>query len=73
MLYYLLFCKNVAIELLARTHGHYIVIDIKVSVAPYISVEEGNAISKKVKKGLLVNHRDIKKVFVHINPYSLDI
>lgn len=59
-------------ELLARTHGHYIVIDIKVSVDPNISVEEGHLISKKVKQGLLTNHRDIKKVFVHINPYRLD-
>ncbi|OLO39382.1 cation-efflux pump [Alkalihalophilus pseudofirmus] len=59
-------------ELLARTHGHYIVIDIKVSVDPHISVEEGHFISKKVKQGLLANHRDIKKVFVHINPYRIE-
>ncbi|ADU30334.1 cation diffusion facilitator family transporter [Evansella cellulosilytica] len=56
-------------ELFARTHGHYIVVDIKVSVDPHISVEEGHFISKEVKKLLLDNHQDIKKVLVHINPY----
>lgn len=59
-------------ELLARTHGHYIVVDIKVSVDPHITVEDGHLISKKVKKGLLTNHNEIKKVFVHINPYRLE-
>ncbi|MDZ5712806.1 cation diffusion facilitator family transporter [Jeotgalibacillus haloalkalitolerans] len=57
-------------ELLARTHGHYIVIDIKVSVDPYITVEEGHRISKNVKRRLLERHQDINNVLVHINPYN---
>jgi cation diffusion facilitator family transporter len=57
-------------ELLARTHGHYIVVDIKVSVDPNLSVEKGHSISKEVKKVLLAKHSDIKRVFVHINPYQ---
>ncbi|QGG48822.1 cation diffusion facilitator transporter family protein [Heliorestis convoluta] len=56
-------------ELFARTHGHYIVIDIKVSVDPDLSVEEGHSISKNVKNALLEKHKNIRKVFVHINPY----
>ncbi|MFB1083433.1 cation diffusion facilitator family transporter [Jeotgalibacillus sp. JSM ZJ347] len=57
-------------ELLARSHGHYIVIDIKVSVDPYITVEEGHRISKNVKRRLLERHEDINNVLVHINPYN---
>lgn len=57
-------------ELLARTHGHYLVIDIRVGVDPDITVEDGHLISKQVKKALLANHSDIQKVFVHINPYD---
>ncbi|MBM4762920.1 cation diffusion facilitator family transporter [Bacillus sp. B15-48] len=56
-------------ELLARTHGHYIVIDIKVGVNPHLTVEEGHLISKQVKKALLANHSNVNQVFVHINPY----
>ncbi|MDY7221203.1 cation diffusion facilitator family transporter [Halalkalibacterium halodurans] len=59
-------------ELLARTHGHYIVVDIKVGVDPNLSVEEGHRISKRVKKALLANHSHIKRVFVHINPYQTE-
>ncbi|MDQ0256386.1 cation diffusion facilitator family transporter [Evansella vedderi] len=59
-------------ELLARTHGHYIVVDIKVSVDPTISVEEGHLIAKEVKRSLLTNHSDIKRVFVYINPYRIE-
>ncbi|TFE00537.1 cation diffusion facilitator family transporter [Jeotgalibacillus salarius] len=57
-------------KLLARTHGHYIVIDIKVSVDPYITVEEGHRISKNVKRILLEQHEDVNQVLVHINPFN---
>lgn len=56
-------------ELLARTHGHYVVIDLKVSVNSSLSVEEGHLISKEVKKELLKKHKNIKRVLVHVNPY----
>ncbi|SEN92266.1 cation diffusion facilitator family transporter [Amphibacillus marinus] len=59
-------------ELLARTHGHYIVIDIKVSVDPHISVEEGHLIGKAVKTTLLRQHPDVQRVLVHINPYNFE-
>ncbi|MDV2884551.1 cation diffusion facilitator family transporter [Alkalihalophilus pseudofirmus] len=59
-------------ELLARNHGHYVVIDLKVSVEPHISVEDGHSISKKVKSNLLSTHQNVKKVMIHINPYRKD-
>lgn len=59
-------------ELLARTHGHYMIVDIKVSVDPSITVEDGHFISKRVKKCLTRDFDDIQNVFVHINPYRPD-
>ncbi|PRO65148.1 cation-efflux pump [Alkalicoccus urumqiensis] len=56
-------------ELLAREHGHYVIIDIKLSVDPYISVEDGHRIGKQVKKRLM-KYRHVHDVRVHINPYS---
>ncbi|WP_241481623.1 cation transporter dimerization domain-containing protein [Mesobacillus campisalis] len=38
---------------MARNHGHYLVIDIRVGVDPHITVEQGHLISKEVKKALL--------------------
>ena len=56
-------------SLYAREHGHYVIVDIKVSVDPYITVEEGHRIGKHVKETLM-KQDNVQNVFVHINPYS---
>src|SRR5699024_1673783 len=40
-------------QLLAREHGHYVIVDVKIAVNPLISVEEGHAIGKQVKMKLI--------------------
>ncbi|MDQ0231513.1 cation diffusion facilitator family transporter [Metabacillus malikii] len=57
-------------ELHAREHGHYVIVDIKVSVDPKMTVEEGHRIGKLVKQKLMEEHDHVQNVFVHINPYS---
>ncbi|TVP85427.1 MAG: cation transporter [Alkalicoccus sp.] len=56
-------------ELLAREHGHYVIIDIKLSVDPYITVEDGHRIGKQVKRKLM-RYSYVQDVRVHINPYA---
>ncbi len=56
-------------QLLARTHGQYVIIDIKLSVHPEITVNDGHDIAVKVKIALLEMHDEVEDVFVHINPY----
>ncbi|MDQ0254256.1 cation diffusion facilitator family transporter [Evansella vedderi] len=56
-------------ELLAREHGHYVIIDIKVAVDPTITVKEGHAIGKKVKEKLMEDQY-VQDVRVHINPFG---
>jgi cation diffusion facilitator family transporter len=56
-------------ELYARVHGHYVIIDLKVAVDPYITVEEGHLIGKEVKKRLM-EEANVQNVLVHINPYN---
>jgi cation diffusion facilitator family transporter len=58
-------------ELHAREHGHYVIIDLKISVDPHMTVEEGHRIGKCVKKKLMEN-KNVQNVLVHINPYSED-
>lgn len=53
----------------ARTHGRYVVLDVRLSVDPQISVEDGHTIGKHVKKSLLENHADVKDAIIHLNPY----
>jgi cation diffusion facilitator family transporter len=56
-------------ELLARKHGYYVIVDLKIGVDPHLTVEEGHRIGKSVKKILLENDI-VEDVKVHINPYS---
>ncbi|OZM57828.1 cation-efflux pump [Lottiidibacillus patelloidae] len=56
-------------SLQAREHGHYVIVDIKVAVDPFMTVEEGHKVGKNVKEKLL-SEAHIQDVFVHINPYS---
>lgn len=56
-------------QLLARTHGSYIIIDVKFSVDKHITVEAGHAIAKEVKNTLMKKHTEVEDVLVHINPY----
>ncbi|PHA00847.1 cation-efflux pump [Bacillus pseudomycoides] len=58
-------------SLYAREHGHYVIVDIKVSVDPLITVEDGHRIGKHVKE-VLMRQDNVQNVFVHINPYSPD-
>jgi cation diffusion facilitator family transporter len=53
----------------AREHGHYIIVDIKISVPSDLSVEEGHTISKRVKDELM-KIENIEDVLVHVNPYE---
>ncbi|SDY03248.1 cation diffusion facilitator family transporter [Thermoactinomyces sp. DSM 45892] len=57
-------------NLRARQHGHYVIVDVKISVDPHITVEEGHRIGKQVKRTLLDRFDHVEDVFVHVNPYD---
>lgn len=57
-------------ELLARTHGQYVIIDIKLSVDASITVLEGHDIAVFVKNALMETYPEVEDVLVHINPYK---
>lgn len=57
-------------DLRAREHGHYVIVDIKISVNPKITVIEGHEIGKSVKHQLLTKFSHVSDVFVHVNPYD---
>src|SRR5690606_33266257 len=47
-------------QILARTHGSYVIIDIKISVDQTISVKKGHDIAKETKKALLDKHKEVE-------------
>ena len=57
-------------DLRARETGHYVIVDIKISVNPRITVLEGHDIAKSVKQNLMDKFSHVSDVFVHVNPYD---
>lgn len=57
-------------ELFARTHGSYVIIDLKISVDSKMSVKKGHDIGKSAKITLMQTHPEVSNVFVHINPFN---
>jgi cation diffusion facilitator family transporter len=53
----------------ARSHGSYVIIDVKISVDSTITVDEGHAIAVEVKDGLIEQYEEVQDVNVHVNPY----
>src|SRR5699024_4045999 len=49
-------------ELLARTHGSYVIIDIKISVDPNITVKNGHDIASQTKGALRDQHVEVEDV-----------
>ena len=59
-------------DLCAREHGHYVVIEMTISVNPRLSVWEGHEVSKKIKLQLMKQYHHVTNVFIHVNPYDVD-
>jgi len=57
-------------QMLARTHGSYLIIDLKVSVDPNLTVREGHDIAFAIRKILIRDFEEIEDVLVHINPFE---
>jgi divalent metal cation (Fe/Co/Zn/Cd) transporter len=57
-------------ELRARERGHYVLVDVKISVNPKISVHEGHEIARLVKQQLLKRFIHVSEVYIQVNPYD---
>ncbi|NOU96060.1 cation diffusion facilitator family transporter [Paenibacillus sp. LMG 31456] len=57
-------------DLRARERGHYVIIDVKISVNPRISVLEGHDVAKIVKQTLMKRFIHISDVYIQVQPYD---
>ncbi|WP_058302741.1 cation diffusion facilitator family transporter [Gorillibacterium timonense] len=61
-------------RLRGRNHGHYIIVDIRVSIPGYLTIQEGHDIGRAIKKVITKAHPDVGEVLVHLNPwYETDV
>lgn len=56
-------------RLRAREHGHYVLIDLRVSVPAELTIQEGHNISRRIKNSIMDQHPDVDEVLVHLNPW----
>ncbi|KEQ25726.1 cation diffusion facilitator family transporter [Paenibacillus tyrfis] len=56
-------------RLRAREHGHYILVDLRVSIPGELTVQEGHDISRQIKRSIMERHADVDEVLIHLNPW----
>ncbi len=56
-------------RLRAREHGHYILVDLRVSIPGELTVQEGHDISRQIKRAIMERHGDVDEVLIHLNPW----
>ncbi|BBH21361.1 putative transporter YdfM [Paenibacillus baekrokdamisoli] len=56
-------------RLRAREHGHYVLIDARVSIPAELTIQQGHDISREIKKGIMEQHSDVDEVLIHLNPW----
>src|SRR5262249_18382894 len=56
-------------RLRAREHGHYILVDVRVSIPAEMTIQEGHDVSREIKKAIMDKHDDVVEVMTHLNPW----
>ncbi|MEW9123199.1 MAG: cation diffusion facilitator family transporter [Thermotaleaceae bacterium] len=57
-------------QIKARKYGLQTLVDMKICVDPFLTVEEGHHLAGLAKQAILEQVPDIKDVFIHVNPCS---
>lgn len=52
-----------------RELGHYILVDLRISIDNSKTIKQGHDLAKKIKHALMDKHDNIEEVLIHLNPY----
>ncbi|MEC0227150.1 cation diffusion facilitator family transporter [Paenibacillus alba] len=53
----------------AREHGHYILVDARVSIPGELTIQQGHDITRAIKESIKEQHQDVDEVLIHLNPW----
>lgn len=53
----------------ARNHGHYILIDVRISVPAHLSIQQGHDICREIKTTIMKQDSEVYEVLIHLNPW----
>ncbi|HET7629683.1 MAG TPA: cation diffusion facilitator family transporter [Bacillales bacterium] len=56
-------------QIRARDHGHYILLDLRVSIDHDLSIKQGHDIGREIKHDIQQQYPEVEEVFIHVNPY----
>lgn len=56
-------------RLRARTHGQYILVDVRIGVPADLSIQEGHDVSKSIRQLVMKEDTQVKEVLIHLNPW----
>ncbi|RFU70637.1 cation transporter [Peribacillus saganii] len=57
----------------AREHGHYILVDLRISIDHDKTIKQGHDLSREIKKTLIKKYDNIQEVLIHLNPYFKEV
>ncbi|MBA9025168.1 cation diffusion facilitator family transporter [Peribacillus huizhouensis] len=53
----------------ARELGHYIIVDLRISIDYTKSIKEGHDLSREIKYAIMKKFDNVQEVLIHLNPY----
>ncbi|MEH7299319.1 cation diffusion facilitator family transporter [Neobacillus drentensis] len=53
----------------AREHGHYVLVDLRISIDHFKTIKQGHDLAKTIKQKLMDQFDNIHEVLIHLNPY----
>ncbi|MFP3387639.1 cation diffusion facilitator family transporter [Brevibacillus sp. SIMBA_040] len=53
----------------AREHGHYVIVDVRVSISNDLTIKEGHDISRIIKGSIMSEMKEVEEVLIHLNPW----
>ncbi|WJY27850.1 cation diffusion facilitator family transporter [Sporosarcina trichiuri] len=59
-------------RLRAREHGHYVLVDIRLSIPADLSIQQGHDITSRLRNAIKDANPDVGEVLIHVNPWYPD-
>lgn len=53
----------------ARELGHYVLVDLRISIDHFKTIKEGHDLAKQIKGRMMERYDNIEEVLIHLNPY----
>jgi cation diffusion facilitator family transporter len=53
----------------ARELGHYVLVDLRISIDHFKTIKEGHDLAKLIKGRMMERYDNIEEVLIHLNPY----